>query len=564
MMLSSRWPATAVAFAMSVSFVASAPPDDPFKPVEKKDVKSTDAGGKQTDTDDPFAPGAATSGKGAWGSSAVPFESNAGVTFGPVGCPVAIVGANVWDLKANKAAAKIVGTYEPRGLRALAADGKFFAAGSKSPNQTDTAVTVWNTETGQRVLGVPGDKKAFVDFLAIARSKYLLLGGRHNNQIDVWDLESGKVVKHLTVPDRRVEADKIAFTPDGKHFACIAHDKILVTETATNKAVAVMAPPGPGLVIEPPVPAKGVPPKRNPQVDAIFIYAWTSGLAFSPDGTELAAFSTHPSPRLMVWNAKGKLVLDEPVPMPQAIGHRNTLEWQADGGGWLVNGYLFNRESKRVTLSIRVPFAANILPHLLDDDRVIGVFGDQDDRLQTFAIPKEKLSAALKQLAAKAPSYLAPGEAVSLELELAGLRGDEAETRKVLTDALTRRLARDGIPVGANKTTVLRLKLKEEAGDKLPIFERQSAFDFKGQETGKKATEAKGAAVLELVVKGDDKPLWRGRLTAMSARSFSEEITDATVRKSMLEHLTRQLSGMDMPYFIPKSKDIVALPAVAE
>ena len=135
----------------------------------------------------------------------------------------------------------------------------------------------------------------------------------------------------------------------------------------------------------------------------------------------------------------------------------------------------------------------------------------------------------------------------------------------MLVDALTRRrLPRDGISVAENKTTVLRLKLAEEAGNTLPIFERQSPFDIKGKDTGKKATEAKVAAVLELVVKGDDKPLWCGHLTAMFARSFKEEITDATVRKSMLEHLSKQLSGMDMPYFIPKSKNTVALPAVVE
>ena len=110
---------------------------------------------------------------------------------------------------------------------------------------------------------MPGDPKAYADFLAIARSKYLLLGGRHNNQIVVWDLESGKVAKQLTVPDRRVEGEKLAFTPDGKYFACIAHDKIVVTETATNKEVAVTAPPGPGLVVDPPVNPKAVPPKKN-------------------------------------------------------------------------------------------------------------------------------------------------------------------------------------------------------------------------------------------------------------------------------------------------------------
>jgi hypothetical protein len=35
------------------------------------------------------------------------------------------------------------------------------------------------------VFEVPGAKKAFVDFLAISRSKYLLLGGRRNNKLDV-------------------------------------------------------------------------------------------------------------------------------------------------------------------------------------------------------------------------------------------------------------------------------------------------------------------------------------------------------------------------------------------
>jgi hypothetical protein len=541
-----RLAAVALFLAASASLPAT---DDPFKPAEKKAQA-------KSDPDDPFAPGA--TGKGAWGATAIPFDHKTAVTFGPAACPVAILGTTVWDLNQNKEVGKLAGTYEARGLRALSADGKFFAAASKSPNQADTAVTVWNTATGERILDVPGVKNVYADLLVIARSKYLLLGGRHGNTIDVWDLDTGKVTKHFTVPDRRVEADKIAFTPDGKNYACIAHDKIVVTETASNKQVAVMAPPGPGA--DP--TAKGG--KRPPKLDAVFVYTWTKSLAFSPDGTELAAFSTHPAPRLMVWNVKGELTLDEPVPMPRTISHRNTLEWQADGSGWLVNGYLFDRASKRITLSIRVPFAADIMPHLLDKGRVVGVFGDDKGKLQTFAIPTEKLAASLKVMAAKGPSHLAPGKAVSIDLQLAGMRGDAAETQKALTDALTRRLARDGITVAAGQPTVLRLKLAEEAGDTLPIFERQSAFDFRGTDTGKKATEAKGAAVLEIVGMGETAPLWRGHLTAMSSRSFREEITDAAVRKSMLDHLTRQLSGMDMPYFIPKGKDTLALPAVVE
>lgn len=549
----------ALLIALAASPARSAPPDDPFRPAENKGASPQP--GKGAGPDDPFAPGAA--GGGAWGGgSTIPIDSRTAVTFGPPGCPVAVVGSGVWDLKVNKSVATLVGAYEARALRAVSAEGGYFAAGSKSPNQTDTAVTVWNTKTGQRALEVPGDKKSYVDFLALTRERYLLLGGRHSDQVDVWDLESGKVVKRLTVPDRRVDTGKIAFSPDGKYFACVAHDKIVVTETATNKAVVTLDPPGPGAPAD--AAAKGPPGKRNPSLDAIFVYSWLGGLAFSPDGTELAAFSTHPGPRLLVWNVKGKLVLDEPVPMPRVVGHRSTLEWQPGGTGWLVNGYLYDRAAKRIVLSVRVPFAAEQMPHLLDKDRLIGTFGGDTSRLQVLAVPADKLSAAVKAMSGKDQSYLAPGKPVGLELQLTGLRGDDADTRKVLTDALTHRLSRDGIPVGDTKGTVLRLKLSEEAGDTLPIFERQSPFDFRGKYTGRAATEAKGAAVLELVARGETKPLWRGHLSAMSARSFKEEITDAAVRKSMLEHLTRQLGGMDMPYFIPKSKDVLALPAIVE
>ena len=229
-----------------------------------------------------------------------------------------------------------------------------------------------------------------------------------------------------------------------------------------------------------------------------------------------------------------------------------------------MNGNLFDRASKRVVVSIRVPFASDVLPHLLDGERVIGVFGQDRNQLQTITVPWDKIKASLKQLAMKADAYLTPGEAVSLEVNLTRLRGDEAETRAFLTDAITKRLARDGIAVAANRPTVLKVRLAEQAGETLPIYERQSPFDLRGNDTGRKATEAKGSAVLEIAAKGEAQPLWRGHLNSTNARSFREEITDATVRKSMFEDLTRQLNAMDVPYFIPKSKDVVALPAVVE
>lgn len=489
-----------------------------------------------------------------WAGTTIPFTSRDGVTFGPPGCPILVVGKDIYDAKTYKRVRKLPQQYEGRALHALSADGKYFASASQSPNQTNTGVTVWATDTGERVLDLPGQKEAYADLVALLGNTQLMVGGRHSQLVEVWDIKTGKLARRVAVPDKKLDAKKVAFSPDGKHYAGIAHDRLVVGEVATNDTAAEMAPPGAAI---------GGPPTNR--TDPIFVYAWADGLAFSPDGTELALFSTHPGPRLIVWNTTGEMVLDVSVPRPQFAGRRSDLEWLPDGKGWLVGGYLIDRATARVVVSMRVPFASDVLPHLLDKDRVIGVFG-KDDRegLRAVTLPWDKLNASLKQMSDRAEAYISPGEPISLQIDVTGLRGDEGETKRILADALTKRLARDGVGVTPGRFTILWLKMSEKAGETLPIYNRTSRFDFRGSDTGKRATEAKGAAVLELWAKGIPQPLWRGHLTAASSRSFSEEITDQTIRKSMLDHLGRQLSETDLPYFVPKSPDVIALPVVVE
>jgi hypothetical protein len=478
----------------------------------------------------------------------IPLTRSTPVTFGATGCPTVVVGPKVWDVKKLETLGQLQGADQQPGLRALSADGRWFAAAARSANQTDTAVGVWSTRTGKKVLTVPGKKDVYVDLLAFSGGKNLLLGGRHGNTIDVWDVEKAERVRTVAVPGKNgVQVSKLAFSPDAARFACIDHDKLIVRDTATGKQAISLAAPG------------GAHP-----TDAIFVYAWTEALAFSPDGKELAAFTVHPQPRLLCWNARGKLVLDEPVPTPLVVSHRTSLHWLPDRSGWLVNGYLFDRASRRVLLSIRVPFASDVLPHVLDRKHVAAAFGKNGSRLRTVELPWARMKASLEQMKRKAPAFLTPSEPISLEVNATGARGDINATRKLLTEAITKRLARDGIRVAKGRPTVLRLHLAERAGDTLPIHERQTPFDWRGRDTGRKATEAKGAATLELVARGEDAPLWRGHLAAASSRSFSEPITNAVVRRSMLESLSRQLNGLDMPYFIPRSQDDVALPAVIE
>jgi hypothetical protein len=477
----------------------------------------------------------------------IPFDSQSIVTFGPAGCPVFVLGQEVRDLKTGKSLCKISDSYGQRVLRALSADGKYFAAASKTENQKNTAIQVWSTESGKAVLSVPGNKDSFVDLLTFSDNKALLVGGRHSKKIDVWDLVAGKISRQLAVPGRRVESRNLTFSLDGRYFACLADNRITLTEMASNKEMATLAAP-------------------DPAREAALTFATMRGLAFSVDGTEIAAFSPHPHSRLLVWNTKGELLRDVAVPTP-SLSTRLNLEQVPGNRGWVVQQYLFDLVCKRRVASFRIPFGSDALPHMADKDHVVGVFGSSMidvNRLRAIEFPWDKLDASLKFMSEKKASFLAPGGTVSIELEIPGVREDDTEIRKLLSELLASRLALDGIQVGKDQTTILRLHIPNDDESFQPIHERQLLSTAPQKSEIRKQPGSKGSLVLELIAKGEDRPLWRDRLWRESTRSFKDELSDVNLRKELIRSLTFRLEQMDMPYFIPNSKEYVALPMIIE
>ena len=142
-------------------------------------------------------------------------------------------------------------------------------------------------------------------------------------------------------------------------------------------------------------------------------------------------------------------------------------------------------------------------------------------------------------------------------------------TARQIMAALTERLALIGVKVADGQPVCFRVRFTEEPGETLPIFEVQQISPFlgrytTGRDTGRTATEAEGHVIVELVAEGESKPIWRDSLNAWSARTFKVEINDATIRESMLKVLTGRIRSLKLPYFIPKSKDLLALPAVLD
>lgn len=287
-------------------------------------------------------------------------------------------------------------------------------------------------------------------------------------------------------------------------------------------------------------------------------------IGFSPEGDEIAAFTTHPNPRLFCWSNRGKLLMDVPIPdVAGRPGSGESLVWLPEKAGWLVNGVLVDRASRRAVLRIHKHLGDDWAIQALDNGRLLGRFSTNTSELRQFTIPWESLRASLAAMADKAPALLAPHQPVSLDVKVTQARGDLTQLAKLAREAVTKRIERDGITVADGQTTVVRVVLSEEAGRALPIFERQSPFDFRGRDTGRKATEAHGAALVEIVAAGEAEPLWRDTLKAASSRLFiDQEVTNEAVRQSMLDQMARQLNQLDIPYFIPKSRELVALPAV--
>ena len=502
-------------------------------------------------------PRPAATGSPSWktGQLRIPFEKQDELTFGPIGCPVLIAGQDVWHLEQKRMIGNLQGEIFRRGLKSLSGDGQWFAAALKSHNQKDTSIRVWNTLTGKPCCEIPGDPEKFADLILFSRNRYLLIGGRLSNEIQVWDVEAGKRLSTITTPTQRLEVKQTTFSADGQYFTAVVKNRLCVVRTKTRTTAAVMESPQPML------DSQETLNELQREMRAREVFSQIKTVRFSPDGQELAAVTGYRQPRLVCWNSRGKLVFNAVIPQVQhAFFFDPTFDWLPDGSGWIISGHVYDRRTKRIVFAIRTPFGDDPLFFPLDRNRLVGAFPHDPDALQVIDIPWDRINASMRLLDEKAPAILSPNEPVSIDILLAGRRTGAGPTEMMFVDALSKRLMYDGIRVEAGQSTYFCLRFSEKAGDTLAIYERQSPFDFFGHDTGRTATEVAGLMVVELIADGET--LWRDTIGASSSRHFDEAINNATIRKSMLENVTRGMNQLSIPYFIPKSPDHMALPIV--
>jgi len=494
------------------------------------------------------------------------------VTGGPSGCPVVIVDQDVWNLEQNRVVQRLEGTYGKYTMRALSANGEWFAVGVKASSRTDPSITIWHTPTGKIQWEIPGRPVKSSQILTLTRDKYLLIEGSVAGQVEVWDVETGEMMAPLQTPQKHLRRDSIAFAPGGESFVTkdARGQHLLLYNTQTGEQVAKMDPPlEMDVRREPSADIDNAPrPMRKPAPnDALFVYSRLEALAFSPDGQALAALSAHPRMRLISWNRDGSLLFDEAASgVTDVLGTaEHSVQWLLDGKGWLLSGHIFDRESKRVILKVRLEFGDDLIVHIVDERRLLGVFGHPPTEIALVEVPWDRLRRSLKLIEERAPAIVTPGQAVSIRVELDSLIGGAEDTRSQLTEALTARLARDGVRVESGQDAVFRLRFTEQMGNAPPIFERQSLSNPRSVDTRRSAIGTKGAVFAELITPGCETPLWRDTLMTPTVRGCrSEDLNDPSVRKRMISSLIGDIHRLDLPYFVPLSDEHLALPAIVE
>ena len=497
------------------------------------------------------------------------------VTFGPSDCPVAVLGNSVWNIQTRKVQATLQSAYEDRALTSLSSDGQYFAATRMAKDERNNPVVVSSAATGETVFVVPGDGTAETTLVKLAGT-CLFVAYQSSEVMRRWNVADGEEESSLEMPNAHLENKNTAVTSDGRYVATVADgNKIVVISIDTGETVARMRPPKKLENAIPDLPPGMVRVDRGGWIvedtsgkatadDRKFIYSGLQALEFSPASRHLAAISTNPKPHVIAWNDKGTRLLDE-----RLYGMRNAfcahpLTWFPGEKAFLIERDVFDRESGKIVVAIHNPLAEERKLHVHDDDHLVGTFTDRSDEIEVREIPWSDIRKSLAQFDEKGPALLGPAEPVSIVFELGPLSGDQNRAVQQLGGALKARLERNGLNVQEGRQTFFRMRLSKSAGDSLPIHERQLPFEWRERHAGRRATGAEGQLVVELMVPGNDEPIWRDSLSASSSRSFDDLINDTTVRNSMIENLSRQLEDLTFPYFIPESKELLALPVILQ
>lgn len=463
--------------------------------------------------------------------------STAKVTRGAPNCPVVVVGLDVWSCIDRSKVMSLEGEYDATAQTALSPDGRYFCAASKPPGQQNTDVVVWNVETGKPQFTAAGDSKRFVDSILLSQDR-LYVGDRWSDELFVWDCESGKKKQSVKIAQARYKQGNTAISHNGQFIAAVTRNQLSVFDAASAKGIVTLANPR--------AAARGAD-------KAEALYASLQSLSFSPDNSEIASVSTVNGSRFLCWNGQGELVFERV--MTGSLANNPTVQWFANHKAWLVGSDILDRDTERALLSV-VGQSSDTVIQIFDDTSLCGRFTTNPSQVSIRDIPWDAISRSLLAMKNDRESAIRPGVGVSLNLQLKGASGKyDADLRK----AVRARLTASGLSVSESGDVRLTLRLTAPDEQFLPNVASQQPSD--GRLSGAAETQAGNLLVVELRKPGAIEPVWSTSLGDVS-KLMRDSGASPVERQELVRLLTSEIDSLAIPYYVPDSFELIALPVV--
>ncbi len=458
----------------------------------------------------------------------IPAGEKAQITVGPFGCPVVVVDREAWHIKSKKVVQTIPGDTEIGEYRCLSGNGMYFAAYEGTHWDKGSSINVWNLVTGELISRVPGKQSSYYPVMKIMYNRYLLAAPNTGQSLLIWDIQESKKVRDVLCRTENIEEGQLTVSPDGKFLALVEGDKVSVLNLADGRYVGNLAAP-----------------LRDPSST----YNYTLGasgvedLEFSPDGQEMAAiYNTYGRQRLVVWNGRGQIIYDISMFIPWGRLNEYSLSWLPDKKGWIVDGNVIHRDSKKTTVQFKRPRYDTDEIGVLDQYFVIGRFGEDAESITMIGIPWEEVDRSFEAMESVENAILGPGVKVSLMVYMRGQTGETInKARAAIGDAIVARLKADKMLFAPDQEVYLRFNCEPASLE-----------------------HSYGVAKLDLFIKGSDEPIWSHEFTSGSSRSFLQGLDGGTIADGATESLAREIALIQIPYFIPRTAEHLPLPLVIQ
>ncbi len=493
----------------------------------------------------------------------IPFESSEGFTVGVANCPIVLSGNRVWDKSTEAVRHRLEGTFEGHAQTALSPNGRLFAAASRPPDQKNTAVIVWDTQSGKQLFTAAGDSQRFADVILLSETS-LYIGDRSSEELLAWNCETGKKQKSIRLNESKFRRGNTAISQDGRYIAAMAQGRMVILNTADGNLGGLMQNPvvnvrmKRGSLNATRSLRKSKTPGAGGEAEPVF--AAMQSLAFSMDNQELAGFSTFPRSRFMAWNSSGGLTADRAAAALTSGTSVSAFQWFDTKDAWLVSGSILDRNTGRVVLTTLSDYSKGTATSVYDDDHLVGVLRNSPNELSIIPIPWDVISQTLPKIQDVDSALLAVGSHVSIQLQLWTMFEQGSPEVDSVRKALRDTLVREGLKVDSGRPMTFRIAVAKTPEQKDSILHRLTPLDQRSELPTVELAPDGDCLVLELLTSSEaTEPIWRVNLGALTDLGLAD-----TSKRVAADKLIKLIDEVNIPYYIPRDENAVGLPIVVD